>query len=134
VAQTGQSKTVKMPNGNRVTVTTGHDRGGYYRKVTVRRPDGTAESRTDRRNIGFLNTGLFDISGGYSDGIPQWAGGTHREWSPWALFIGLLLVIAFLGWPFMFHWRKPVEFTVAAVWWVFLVGVVLRIASQKRRL
>lgn len=134
MAQTERSKTSKLANGNHVTVTTGYNRGGYYRKVTVRRPDGTVESRTDRKNIGFLNTGLFNVSGAYSGGVPRWAGGTQRELGFWPFVMGLVLVVLVLGWPFMFHWRKPVEFTAAGTWWAFLLlGLGRVIASRKRR-
>ena len=86
MAQTGQSKTVKMANGNRVTVTTGYNSGGYYRKTTVRRPDGTADSRTERKNAGVLNTGLLNL-GGYGEGVPKWAGGTQSDFG-WGSIIG----------------------------------------------
>jgi hypothetical protein len=73
MAQTRRSKTVTLPNGNRVTVTTGYNRGGYYKTVSVRRNDGTGESQTYRRNIGLFGTGLFDVAGPYGDDIPAWA-------------------------------------------------------------
>jgi hypothetical protein len=66
--QTRSTRTVKLPNGNRVSVTVGSNRHGCFKTVTVRRPDGTGESRTYRRGP-FLSSFL----GGYSDSIPAWA-------------------------------------------------------------
>lgn len=103
MAQTRQSHTTKLPNGNRVTVTTGYNRGGYYRTVTVRRPDGTSDSRTDRKNVGFLNTGLLDVSGGYSNDIPGWARGPSRSspatrnLSPTERLRGIVVLVVLVG-------------------------------------
>jgi hypothetical protein len=135
MARTGESKTMRMPNGNRVTVTTGSNGGGYYRKVTVRRPDGTAESRTDRKNAGVLNTGLLDL-GGYGDGVPRWAGGTQKD-EGWGSIIGfaflIMLVILFFGWPFLPHWRRPVQWTVAGFWWAFLLAIAVTAIASRRK-
>jgi len=68
VPQTRSSKAVKLPNGNRVTVTVGSNRRGCYKTVTVRRPNGTSDSRTYRRGW-FLSSFL----NGYTDSIPAWA-------------------------------------------------------------
>jgi hypothetical protein len=62
------SKTVKLPNGNRVTVRIGSNRYGCYKKVTVRRPNGNSETRTYQRgSIASFFLGGYDIS------IPKWA-------------------------------------------------------------
>jgi hypothetical protein len=73
VPQSRQSNTFKLPNGNKVTVTTGSSRRGmgaptHYKTVTVRRPDGSTDSRTYRR--GQL---LGQILGPYSSSVPAWA-------------------------------------------------------------
>lgn len=136
MARTGQSKTVKMANGNRVTVTTGYSGGGYYRKVTVRRPDGTAESRTDRKNTGLFNTGLLDISGPYGDGVPRWAGGTQDDWGWGSMIVFALVVVAvflFFGWPWLLHESKPTRVVIACVWYGLLLGTAFLVVSRKRR-
>lgn len=72
MAKTRQSKTVVLPNGNRVTVTIGHNRSGPYKTVSVRRKDGTGDSQTDQR--GFWASEFrapFDFS------IPDWARGGY---------------------------------------------------------
>lgn len=76
MAQTRRSRTVKLPNGDRVTIATGTTRNGYYKTVTLKRRDGTGESVTNRRNAGLFGSGLFDIRGAYRDDIPSWARGT----------------------------------------------------------
>lgn len=75
MAQTRQSRTVTLPNGNRLTVTTGRNRSGYYKTVTVKRRDGTSDSKTHRRGGGLLGSGWFDTGVGYRDDIPAWATG-----------------------------------------------------------
>lgn len=64
------SNTIKLPNGNRVTVSRGRGRWGKSRSktVTVRRPDGTGASRSYRR--GFISSWYL---GGYSRRVPLWA-------------------------------------------------------------
>lgn len=64
------SRTYKLPNGNRVTVSRGRGRWrtSFSKTVSVRRPDGTGESRSYRRGL-FLSYEL----GGYSRRIPGWA-------------------------------------------------------------
>lgn len=62
------SRTVTLPNGNKVTVTVGANRQGFYKTVTVRRPSGTSDGRTYRRGL-FL---AYFLSG-YNDSIPRWA-------------------------------------------------------------
>ncbi|SHF07687.1 hypothetical protein SAMN02745225_02385 [Ferrithrix thermotolerans DSM 19514] len=62
------SKTVKLPNGNRVTVTVGSNRYGFYKKVTVRRPNGNSETRIYQRGL----VASFFLSG-YDTSIPKWA-------------------------------------------------------------
>lgn len=71
MAQSRRSRTVVLPNGNRVTVTVGGSgRNGFYKTVSVRRTDGTGESKTDRRN----GSSIFNPLGGpYDDSIPAWA-------------------------------------------------------------
>jgi hypothetical protein len=135
VAQTGRSKTTRLSNGDRVTVSTGYNRSGYYRKVTVRRPDGTGESRTEQKNMGFLNTGLFDVSGGYGGNIPRWAGGQKEPGWGTALGVGVLIVLVVLlfGWPWMLHTTKPTKIVVACVWYATLLGAVLLITAEKSR-
>jgi hypothetical protein len=66
--QSRQSNTFKLPNGNRVTVTTGAGRRSTYKTVTVKRPNGTSTSRTYRRG-GLLAYFL----GGYDTSVPGWA-------------------------------------------------------------
>jgi len=62
------SKTVNLPNGNRVTVSIGSNRYGCYKKVTVRRPNGNSETRTYQRGpIASFFLGGYDIS------IPKFA-------------------------------------------------------------
>lgn len=67
-----------MPNGDRVTVTTGnYANGRFYKKVTVKRPNGTSESQTYRRPNGIL-AAFFDPRGPYGGDIPAWARGDNR--------------------------------------------------------
>lgn len=66
--QTSGSYTTTLPNGNRVTVRVGGNRSGFYKTVTLRRRDGSSNSRTYRR--GRL---LAYLVGPYSDSIPRWA-------------------------------------------------------------
>ncbi len=63
------SRTYKLPNGNRVTLSRGRGRwrASFFKTVSVRRPDGTGESRSYRRGL-FLSE-----LGGYSRRIPGWA-------------------------------------------------------------
>jgi hypothetical protein len=71
VAQTTRrSNTVTLTNGNRVTVTVGKNRSGFYKTVTVKRPNGTSESKTNRRG----GATVFNPFGGpYDNSIPSWA-------------------------------------------------------------
>ncbi|MHB1583313.1 MAG: hypothetical protein ACYCU7_01725 [Acidimicrobiales bacterium] len=63
--QSRQSNTFTLPNGNRVTITTGSNRSGFYKTVTVRRADGTSTSQTYRRR-GY-------VLGAYDSSVPGWA-------------------------------------------------------------
>ena len=66
-----------LANGNRVTITVGSNRNGWYKTVTVKRRDGTGESNTYRRGAGLMGSGGFlglGLHGGpYGDDIPDWA-------------------------------------------------------------
>ena len=66
---TWTSQTVVLENGNRVTIRRGENRRGFYKTVTVKRRNGSSESRTVQRGVmgAFLNLGPFDES------IPDWA-------------------------------------------------------------
>lgn len=67
--QTAHSYTKTLPNGNKVTVKVSTARNGASIKtVTVRRPNGTSESRTTRRN-----PVLSYFSNGQNESIPAWA-------------------------------------------------------------
>lgn len=57
-----------LPNGNRVTVRIGGRGAGSSKTVTVKRRDGTGESRTYHRGP-FLTW----LLGQYQDNIPTWA-------------------------------------------------------------
>ena len=87
-----------MPNGDRVTVTAGWRGGRNFKTVTVRRPDGTSDSRTDDR--GFVGT---EFRGNYDLSIPDWAGGgrvaTHRPTRDerWVGWLGAAVIIAVMA-------------------------------------
>ena len=67
------TQTVTLTNGNRVTITTGvYANGQFYKKVTVKRPNGTSESQTYRRSQGLFAT-FFDPRGPYDSKLPDWA-------------------------------------------------------------
>ena len=75
MAQTRSSRTVTLSNGSRVTITTGSNRNrtSFYKTVTVKRRDGTGESKTYRRG-GVLSF----FAGAYDDSVPSWARHTKR--------------------------------------------------------
>jgi hypothetical protein len=78
--QRRRSTTRRLPTGNRVTISVGSRRGRGLRMlyptatktVSVRRPDGTGESRSYRRG-----SFLTRLLGGYSDSVPKWGRGSR---------------------------------------------------------
>lgn len=68
------STTRTLANGNRVTISVGGGRRGTYKTVTVKRPDGTSDSRTYRRG-----SFLTYLLGAYNRSVPSWAGGTSTN-------------------------------------------------------
>ncbi len=63
--QTRRTTTRRLPNGDRVTVTTGMSRNGRaYLNQTVRRQDGTGESTTDVNSALLSYFGLGKAGGG----------------------------------------------------------------------
>lgn len=69
---TRSTRTVTLQNGNRVTITLGWSKSsGQWKKVTVKRPNGDTETRTTGSNY-FGFGGLFSME--QPDfSIPRWA-------------------------------------------------------------
>lgn len=135
------SRTRKLPNGNRVTVAVGGGRRGSYKTVTVRRPDGTANSRTYRR--GFLATHYL---GSYSQRAPGWAKqGTSESKSSsksgWKWFFAILGLVFYLFWPLDVDMKtvhgqthvSAVGIILLCVWLPLAIGVPVLIRQVPRR-
>jgi len=77
--RTRQSKTVVLSNRNRVTITVGSTQNGYYKTVTVKRPDGTGDTIQDERKAGLFGSGWFAMQQHASAAIGERPSG-HGTW------------------------------------------------------
>lgn len=142
------SRTIKLPNGNRVTVSQGRGRWNtsFSKTVTVRRPDGTGESRSYRRGIVASST-----LGSYGGRVPVWArrGGATtasraqqptKRWSFWKGIGIVLLAILYLCWPILIgsktvngheHYSVMGE-VLLCIWLPLAIGVPVFIWQRPR--
>lgn len=137
--QSRTSKTGKLPNGNKVTVTTGVGRRGTYKTVTVRRPDGTVDSRSYRRGVASSS-----FLGGYDKTAPRWAtnqtgrgsGNSARSGNAAKVIFGCIALLIYLFWPITIGAKtvagkehySTVGIIVLAIWLPIAIGVPVLIA------
>lgn len=130
------SSTRVLPNGNRVTITVGAGRRGTYKTVTVRRPDGTSDSRTFNRGLGSTY-----FLGGYDKSVPNWASNSSGNGSGSGSGSGskrfwlVLIAALYLLWPLAIgaktlHGQPEVSSSgiiVLAIWLPIAIGIPILI-------
>jgi len=147
---TRTSRTRTLPTGNRVTVTLGSRRGRHGRlestkTVTVRRTDGTSDSRTKSSSLvpytGSVPNWAKGGSGTGPAAAKQGAQGQSSSRSGWKWFFLILAVLFYLFWPLSvdqntIHGQSHVSAVgviLLCIWLPIAIGVPVLVSQVPRR-